>query len=124
MQISQLFILLPMDNKTIYCTTVILTCNYYKLLRFIYAFPIGLVLLINVQSIIAQNTISGTIEDNNHNPLAGANISIKNTTLGTASDMCGNYLLGKLKEGNYMVRVSFFWLRIDRAAGNYFGKKY
>ncbi len=78
------------------------------MIRFIYTILITLLFLGNIYTAKSQNTISGTIEDNNHNPLAGANISIKNTTLGTASGPHGNYLLGKLKEGNYIVRVSFF----------------
>ena len=68
------------------------------MLRFIYAFSIGLALLINVQSIIAQNTISGKIDNENNEPLTGANIIIKNTTLGAASDKNGNYSLSGLKK--------------------------
>ena len=78
------------------------------MLRFIYAFSIGLALLINVQTIIAQNTISGKIENENSEPLTGANIIIKNTTLGVASDKNGNYSLSGLQNGEYIIRISFF----------------
>ncbi len=78
------------------------------MLRFISAISIGLALFINTQSIIAQNIISGNITNENSEPLIGANIIIKNTTLGTASDTNGNYKIIGLKNGEYIIRVSFF----------------
>ena len=78
------------------------------MLRFLYPAAILLALLLTSQTTIAQNIISGKITDNNNNSLTGANIIIKNTTIGTASDVDGNYKLANLKNGEYIIRVSFF----------------
>jgi len=66
----------------------------------------GLALLFSFQ-LQAQNKITGTITDEQNNPLPGANIVVKNTTLGTASDKNGIYKITGLKNGIYIVRVSF-----------------
>jgi outer membrane receptor for ferrienterochelin and colicins len=78
------------------------------MLRYIYTSAIAAVLIITSQTTIAQNIISGKITDKDKNPLTGANIIIKNTTIGTASDAEGNYKLPSLKTGQYVIRVSFF----------------
>jgi len=44
-------------------------------------------------SIQAQNTISGIISDSDGTPLIGANVLIKNTTIGTITDIDGAYSL-------------------------------
>jgi iron complex outermembrane receptor protein len=55
----------------------------------------------------AQNrSISGTIIDENNSPLIGANIVIKNTVIGTASDADGKFLINNLKDGKYFLEVS------------------
>ena len=66
----------------------------------------GLALLFSFQ-LQAQNKITGTITDGQNNPLPGANILVKNTTLGTASDKNGHYKITGLKNGIYIIRVSF-----------------
>ncbi|NQU85716.1 MAG: TonB-dependent receptor plug domain-containing protein, partial [Mariniphaga sp.] len=75
------------------------------------AILLSLALVISTLS-IAQNNINnvyGTITDSESNEiLVGANIIIKNTTLGAASDKDGNYSLSGLKNGNYVLRVSYF----------------
>lgn len=78
------------------------------MLRFLYAITIGLALFLNVQTIVAQNSIAGKIQGENNEALTGANIVIKNTTVGTASDAEGNYSISGLKNGEYIIRVSFF----------------
>lgn len=60
------------------------------------------------QNLSAQNSISGNIKSSTDGPLAGANIVIKNTTAGTASDADGNFEIRGLKNGEYIVRASFF----------------
>ncbi|MCD6355163.1 MAG: TonB-dependent receptor, partial [Prolixibacteraceae bacterium] len=69
---------------------------------------IGISFIFASQLAIAQNTISGKIKNEQNEPLAGANIVVKNTTIGTASDPAGGYTLEGLKNGNYIIRVSFF----------------
>ncbi len=62
----------------------------------------------NAQSVYSQNIVSGTIKSQTGEPLAGANIVVENTTIGTASGNDGNYQLPPLKNGEYKIRVSFF----------------
>ena len=78
------------------------------MLRLKNIFTIIVVLLINAQGLFAQNSISGQVRSGNNEILAGANIIIENTTIGTASDNEGNYKIANLKDGDYMIRVSFF----------------
>lgn len=69
---------------------------------------ISAALLFITQGLLAQNSISGKISTRDHEVLTGANIIIKNTTIGTASDKEGNYRIEGLKNGTHEVRVSFF----------------
>jgi outer membrane receptor for ferrienterochelin and colicins len=78
------------------------------MLRFLSIGAILMALLFNPNLIVAQNIISGKITANNSTPLTGANVTIKNTTIGSASDADGNYKLAHLKNGEYLIRVSFF----------------
>ena len=68
---------------------------------------LSLTLLIT-SNLYSQNIISGKITNENNEILSGANIIIENTTLGTASDKDGNYKLSSIKNGEYILRVSFF----------------
>jgi outer membrane receptor for ferrienterochelin and colicins len=65
-------------------------------------------LFANVFNLNAQNTVSGKITSDKNEPLAGANIIIANTTLGSASNADGNYSISGLKNGEYTIRVSYF----------------
>lgn len=76
--------------------------------RFIKAIVFGMAIFFCTQTIFAQNTIKGKILDENNLPLSGANIIVKNTTIGTASDNEGNFTISGIKNGEYKVRVSFF----------------
>ena len=66
------------------------------------------VCMLGISNLYGQNIISGTIKNQNSEAMAGANIIIENTTLGTASDKNGNYTLPPVKNGEYILRVSFF----------------
>ncbi len=78
------------------------------MLRLITAISFGVALLFSAPIITAQNLISGKITDSKKIGLTGANIIVKNTTFGTASDIDGNYSIKGLEDGEYTVRVSFF----------------
>lgn len=57
--------------------------------------------------IIADGTISGSVTDaRTRQPLAGANILILGTTIGTASDENGNFILRNLEPNTYRLRAS------------------
>jgi len=50
--------------------------------------------------------ITGRVTDISGNPLIGATIVLDGTTLGTASDIEGNYNLNRIPAGGYTIRVS------------------
>lgn len=54
----------------------------------------------------AGKTISGTVTDTNKEPVIGANVSIKGTTIGTITDADGNYTLPNVP-GNGILVISF-----------------
>ncbi len=64
-----------------------------------------IVLLFGVQSVYAQNSISGTVNDNTGSPLPGASIVEKGTTNGTQSDFDGNYTISA--DGNATLVFSY-----------------
>lgn len=55
----------------------------------------------------SNSVIRGRVTTEEGNPLTGAGITIENTFLGTHSGTDGAYRLEGLKDGRYMVRVSF-----------------
>lgn len=57
--------------------------------------------------------ITGTIKDaESGNPLAGANIVIKETNMGTTSDNNGKFILKNLSKGTHVISVSFLGYQI------------
>lgn len=56
---------------------------------------------------MAQNSVSGTIQDENGALLPGVNIRVANSTQGTASDFDGNYSIENLEEGNLTLVFSY-----------------
>ncbi len=62
----------------------------------------------------AQNSVSGTIQDESGGQLPGVNVSIENSSKGTASDFDGNYSLDNLEEGNYTLVFSFLGYKTQK----------
>lgn len=59
--------------------------------------------------------IAGTITDSEtNNPLPGANIIIKNTSMGTISDENGKFEISGLSFGQYVLHVSFIGYRTEQ----------
>jgi TonB-linked SusC/RagA family outer membrane protein len=54
----------------------------------------------------AQRTVSGTVADDKGQPLIGANIQVKGTSVGTVSDFNGNYSI-TLPEGSDVLVISY-----------------
>ena len=55
-----------------------------------------------------KGRIKGTIIDaNSKEPLIGANVIIKGTSLGAAANINGEFILPPLKAGNYLLKVSY-----------------
>jgi iron complex outermembrane receptor protein len=67
-------------------------------------------LLIPLQAIVLQNNgsvVKGKVTDIDGSPLPGASVTIENTLLGVHTDAEGNYSISVLKNGKYILRVSF-----------------
>ncbi|MEE4196966.1 MAG: TonB-dependent receptor [Bacteroidales bacterium] len=57
--------------------------------------------------VYAQQTISGVVKNQQGEPLVGANVSIKETYRGTATNMNGEFKLSKLKPDSYTIMISY-----------------
>ncbi len=64
-------------------------------------------LLYLIQSTIAQNIISGTVTDNDNNPLVGATVYIPEINKGATTNKQGEFSIGNLPNGNLTIRYSF-----------------
>ena len=53
-----------------------------------------------------QFTVSGTVFDENNQPLEGATVKLNNSTFGTTTDGSGKYQLS-LTSGNYVLEAQF-----------------
>jgi len=69
-----------------------------------------LLLIISICTIatmaISQRTITGTVDDDNGEPLIGANVVVKGTTVGTTTDFDGKYSL-EVPEGSEILTFSY-----------------
>ncbi len=69
---------------------------------YIILFLFSTAILINAQKL----SISGTVKDTTGMPVAGANIILTGTKLGTVTDFGGNFLITNLSPGQYGIRIS------------------
>lgn len=66
-----------------------------------------IILFLFTAGIYAQNgVILGTVNNENGQPIIGANVIVENTLLGTITDSKGIFKINKLKKGNYKISVS------------------
>lgn len=63
-------------------------------------------MLFAIGSILAQRTVSGTVTDQNGDPLLGASVLIKGTSTGTITDIDGNYSV-RVPEGSNTLVISY-----------------
>ncbi len=63
---------------------------------------LGICIVFGAAAAFAQRTITGTVVDNNGEPLIGANVLIKGTSSGTITDLDGNYSI-KANDGDVLV---------------------
>ena len=55
-------------------------------------------------TLYAQNgSVTGTVKDNNQEPLFGVNVSLKNITKGAQTNEEGVFVISNLENGNYTV---------------------
>ena len=62
--------------------------------------------LLITSSLFAQS-ISGTVTDNDGNPLAGANVEVVATGQGSSSDASGAYMITGVASGDYSVKATY-----------------
>ena len=56
-------------------------------------------------------SVAGTVTDTDGNPLAGANIEMEGTTLGSATNANGAYVISGVTAGTYSVKASYIGYR-------------
>jgi hypothetical protein len=61
---------------------------------------------LQISNLVCQTVIKGSIQNNKHQPVAGANIYFKGTIEGTNSDVQGNYSLSTGLTGDKMLVIS------------------
>jgi outer membrane receptor protein involved in Fe transport len=59
----------------------------------------------------SRGKISGRVSDQSGTPLPGVNVVIVGTTLGSATDLEGDYFIANLEPGTYALRASFVGFR-------------
>ena len=67
---------------------------------------------------MAQNIITGTVKDENNEPLPGVNISLKGTLQGTISDVEGHYAIEPKEENAILVFSSIGYVTQEVEVGN------
>jgi iron complex outermembrane receptor protein len=64
-------------------------------------------LMMSVMAFAQTGGIRGKVVDENNQPLPGVAISIDGTTIGSATDANGNYIITRLQAGNYNITAKF-----------------
>ncbi len=68
----------------------------------------AIVMLLLPAYVLAQNSISGTVTDNNNGqPLAGVNVIVEGTSMGAATNADGSYSIKNVSNGSYTVAASY-----------------
>lgn len=84
-------------------------------------------MICSVSFVNAQNVVKGVVVDSDKMPIVGVNISIPGTTLGTISDLDGNYLLEipdqNLDAGVVGLNYSFIGFKSEQANVNFSSSK-
>jgi hypothetical protein len=67
-----------------------------------------LIVLINISQSFSQGILKGVVTDSlNNNELIGANVFLVGTSLGSATNIEGRYMITSISEGKYIVKVSY-----------------
>ena len=63
--------------------------------------------MVVVSSVAQNNIINGKVVDNNNEPIIGVNLFIKNSKIGTQTDMDGNFTIKDVPSGDQTIVASF-----------------
>ena len=66
-----------------------------------------IITLLYVNTFLAQNSISGTINDQTGGPLPGVNVILEGKTLGAVTDFDGNYSINNVENGTYNLPATY-----------------
>ncbi len=90
-----------------------------KLKQMLRAIFLPLLFLFVLQQVQAQNrTIKGSVYDEKNNPLSGATVTVKGTSIGTAADSIGNFTLTVPPSGKSIVISSVGYTNQEVSIGN------
>ena len=65
-------------------------------------------ILMGLNGVFAQTSITGSITDmDNGSPLIGANVILKGTAMGGASDVDGTYTIPNVPAGSYVLTANY-----------------
>ncbi len=79
--------------------------NYTLKLQRIKLFAVALIILFS-GAVFAQGTLKGKVIDTKKNAIIGANVFLKGTTMGAATDFDGNYSIKSVPAGSYTLVIS------------------
>ncbi len=80
--------------------------NKRKLITFL------LFLILGISNVLAQNTITGKVTGDDGQPVIGATVAVKGTTLGTISGVDGSYMLN-LPQSNANDSIQFSYIGLE-----------
>ena len=74
-----------------------------------------------LSTLFAQGSLSGVVKDDQGTPLAGANVYLAGTELGSATDAGGKYNIANVKPGNYTLVISYLGYNTEKFEVNVTG---
>ena len=76
--------------------------NYSKKYVLLCAF-----LMMSVMAFAQTGGIKGKVVDEANQPMPGVSVTIDGTTIGSTTDISGNYAINKINAGNYTITAKF-----------------
>ncbi|MDH5381184.1 MAG: SusC/RagA family TonB-linked outer membrane protein, partial [Cyclobacteriaceae bacterium] len=74
------------------------------------------VLISAIASAFAQKSVSGTVSDENQNPIPGAYVMVKGTNIGTVTDIDGKFTLANIPEDAETLHISFVGMKTQEVS--------
>ena len=101
------------QRVTVNCQGATLEEALQQVLGFGYSFRLvdNMVVIRPSEQVPEERKITGAVKDKEGNPLPGVAVVVKGTTVGTATDVDGNYTL-HLPEGNYTLVFSMLGMKV------------
>ena len=101
------------QRVTVNCQGATLEEALQQVLGFGYSFRLvdNMVVIRPSEQVPEERKITGVVKDKEGNPLPGVAVVVKGTTVGTATDVDGNYTL-HLPEGNYTLVFSMLGMKV------------